>query len=1137
MLQTKSCRALLGALMLTGLGLSHAAYAATLTVTGLADSGAGTLRAQIAAAAPGDTTNFSVTGTITLGSPLPTLSINDVAITEGNSGTKNIAFTVTRSGDTSGAITFNYNTANDTAAAPGDYTAVVNGSGVIAAGATTGTFNIPIKGDKLVEANETFTVTISNPTGATITTATGSGTITNDDNAPVTAPFAASTWAGRAIINRPTAATDADGNAIAYSAGTTAPTHGTLDGVLASDGLFLYTPDNTGYTGDDTFTLNASDGANTTPLTVTVTISAAPAPGTLIYTSVGASDCNAVGATSFANGYNSLLLGKENTMYGAGTWALSNRGVSGFTTADLLRVVGGKRVLDLAVADAPRAFTLWIGPNDVKNFALAHFFVDATEPEIVAFLNQFGSAYTTVLTALTGALGGSPAGIVTANIPKIGNLPAALAFSVPQRAALNDLCRRTSDVINAAAVGKAPVVDLYTGSDSALAGDTAADGFHPSDQGYQKLADGFWLLLRPQLNRLPVAVAQTLSTPEGSNLNGTLTASDPDLDEGALTLTVNQPAAGKGSVVFNAADNTFTYSAPNADYNGDGSFTFTAANSTSTSSAGTITVTVTPVNDAPVAVDDDYSTNFGTKLTIAAPGVLNDDSDVDLDALSVADNDTGTAAIDPVTAPTHGTLVLKADGSFTYTPTLLYVGDDSFTYKATDGSLSSNEATVMLHIAANTPPVAVDDSTVTDEDTFVDIGVIKNDTDLESAGADLSVKAGSIANVTGGTAVLQADNRTVRFTPTLNANDGNTPGGFSFTYKTTDGNADSPTAATVTITVNAVNDAPTSLSLSNNSIAENAGAGAVVGTLTASAAEGDALTYSLPEGRSSNLLFTIAGDTLQAKGSLNFEKKNSYGVFVRVMDAAGLSLDKAFTISVTNTNDAPVLDSSGDTQIPAAGSSVAELLATGANRAPISDEDAGALRGIAIAGVDNMQGRWQYSLNGGATWLLLGAPSSNNARLLVVDGSNTRVRYVLKSGSVAPVVDKLRFFAWDQSSGTNGGLADASASLRAGKSAFSLALESARVVVSAGTPIPSPLPPGAGPQASAFASSDSIELHFSGAIPASGFAVTVNGASVKVQSAVRVGQAVTLLLAEGALKTGDKVGVSWKDGAASAIAE
>src|SRR5439155_226782 len=121
-------------------------------------------------------------------------------------------------------------------------------------------------------------------------------------------------------------------------------------------------------------------------------------------------------------------------------------------------------------------------------------------------------------------------------------------------------------------------------------------------------------------------------------------------------------------------------------------------------------------------------------------------------------------------------------------------------YKASDGSLvSANAATVTVHVAAvNDAPVAVDDSANTNEDTYVDIPVSGNDTDVDNPNSDLSVAAGTIAGVHGGSAVLQAGNRTVRFTPAADANDGNTPGGFGFSYKASDGSLVSANAATVT---------------------------------------------------------------------------------------------------------------------------------------------------------------------------------------------------------------------------------------------------------------------------------------------------------------------------------------------------
>jgi len=119
-------------------------------------------------------------GTISNDDP-PGISINDVSIIEGNSGTKTLLFTITLSQPASQNVTFNVATANGTATAPSDYVAKSVTGKTIVAGATTATTSITINGDTTIEPNETFTVTLSNIVGAVATKATGTGTITNDD--------------------------------------------------------------------------------------------------------------------------------------------------------------------------------------------------------------------------------------------------------------------------------------------------------------------------------------------------------------------------------------------------------------------------------------------------------------------------------------------------------------------------------------------------------------------------------------------------------------------------------------------------------------------------------------------------------------------------------------------------------------------------------------------------------------------------------------------------------------------------------------------------------------------------------------------------------------------------------------------
>jgi hypothetical protein len=180
----------------------------TATGTGTIPSGGATGTTPVSVTINGDaifenTETFTVTlsaptnatisraqgvGTISNDDTAPTLAINSVSVVEGNSGTRDLEFTVTRTGLTALPASFTAATANGSATAPSDYLAALAGSTTIAAGGATGTTTLTatINGDNVVEPNETFTVTLSAPVSATIATATGTGTITNDDIAGVT---------------------------------------------------------------------------------------------------------------------------------------------------------------------------------------------------------------------------------------------------------------------------------------------------------------------------------------------------------------------------------------------------------------------------------------------------------------------------------------------------------------------------------------------------------------------------------------------------------------------------------------------------------------------------------------------------------------------------------------------------------------------------------------------------------------------------------------------------------------------------------------------------------------------------------------------------------------------------------------
>ena len=192
------------------------------------------------------------------------------------------------------------------------------------------------------------------------------------------------------------------------------------------------------------------------------------------------------------------------------------------------------------------------------------------------------------------------------------------------------------------------------------------------------------------INDAPVAEDQTVNTDEDTPVAITLTADDVDGDP--LTWINGDPAHG---TLTGTAPN-LSY-APDADWFGTDTFTFTVNDGTLDSNIATVTILVAPVNDAPVAVDDAYSMNANTALTVEAPGILENDIDIEDDPLTVV----------LVTDVAHGTLALEADGSFVYTPEVNFTGLVTFTYMANDGMYDSNIATVTIQVSGEFADLAL----------------------------------------------------------------------------------------------------------------------------------------------------------------------------------------------------------------------------------------------------------------------------------------------------------------------------------------------------------------------------------------------------------------------------------------------
>ncbi|HMS55856.1 MAG TPA: Ig-like domain-containing protein [Fimbriimonadaceae bacterium] len=186
-----------------------------------------------------------------------------------------------------------------------------------------------------------------------------------------------------------------------------------------------------------------------------------------------------------------------------------------------------------------------------------------------------------------------------------------------------------------------------------------------------------------EVNVAPVADDQNVTTDEDQPVNITLTGSDSDLPANTLSYSV---VAGPTNGMLSGTAPNLTYT-PNANFNGADSFTFKINDGTEDSNIATVSITVDAVNDAPTAQDDNYNTAEDTLLDVDAPGVLGNDSDLDVGLTAIL-----------VTGPSFGTLNLNSDGSFEYTPQANFNGVDTFTYKANDGQEDSNVATVTITV-------------------------------------------------------------------------------------------------------------------------------------------------------------------------------------------------------------------------------------------------------------------------------------------------------------------------------------------------------------------------------------------------------------------------------------------------------
>lgn len=522
------------------------------------------------------------------------------------------------------------------------------------------------------------------------------------------------------------------------------PANGAL--TLNADGSFSYTP-NGGFSGADSFTYKANDGAaDSNVATVTLTVNP------------GANQPPAVAADSAAV---TVVEGQPATNSGT---ASDPDGDAVSLTASVGAVVNnndGTWSWSFPPTDGPaQSQTVTISASDGREGAAQTSFeltVNNAAPTANAGPDQ--SVYRNDTVTLSGTWT-DPAGAADNLYSWKWDLDGDTVADDSGTASYGDTVARTTSF---AVDGAATLTFSVTDKDGATHTDSVQITV---------------------VNRAPTASNQSLSTGEDTALPVTLAAADADHDP-LIFNTLSLPANG----TLSGEPPHLTYT-PNPDYFGADSFTFQVNDGLAESNVATVNINVISVNDPAVAVDDSATSDEDTPVVI----------DVQANDSAGPANEDQTLTTTDVTAPAHGAVIIKLDGSVKYTPALNYNGSDSFAYTVCDSDNGCATATVTVLVnTVNDPPVAANDTVTTAEDTPVTFNVLANDDDVDG---NLDAGSARVVNPPANGLLTAGSGGAFTYTPNP---DYYGPDSFSYEVCDTDDVCDD---ATVTITVTPVNDAP-----------------------------------------------------------------------------------------------------------------------------------------------------------------------------------------------------------------------------------------------------------------------------------------------------------------------------------------
>ena len=763
-------------------GLSFAA--ATRTISGTPTAAQAAANYTLAATdADGDkaTLRFSI------GIAGITVSIDSPSVTEGDSGSKNLTFTATLSTASAQQVTVQYADAGTGTATSGtDYTAITGGTLTFTAGTTSQTFNVSVTGDTTDEVDETILVTLSNASGATISTATGTGTITDNDDPPTVSVAAASVTEGDSGSTNLTftatlSAASGKQVTVTWAEGTGGTATSGTDYTAITGGTLTFAAGTTSQTFNVSVTGDVVDESNETvvvtlssPTNATISATAGSATGTITDNDATPTSITlTVNDDSVDEGDGDTTITVTATVDGAtrfGTARTVSVSVAGSGTASAVDFAAVSDFnITIAAGAASKSETFTLSPTDDS--------VDETDETITVSGTSTGLTVNQDTITLSDD-DATPSITLSVDDSSVAEDDGATTITVT--ATVDGTTRFVDDTtveVSVAGSGTATAVDFAAVSNfnisiaAEAASGTETFTLTPTDDAVDETNETVTVsgtsgsltvnsdtITLTDDDDAPTAITLTVNDNSVAEDDGATTITVTATVDGttrfaaATTVTVSVAGSGTATAVDFAAVSDFNISIAAEAQSKTGTFTLTPTNDVVDETNETVTVSGTSgsltVNSATITLTDDDAAPTAISLTVNDNSVGEGDGATTITVTATVDGATRFAAATTVTVSVAGSgtatavdfaavsdfnisiaaEAASANETFTLTPTNDVVDEttETVTVSGESGSLTVNSATISLtddDAAPTSITLTVNDNSVAEDDGATTITV------------------------------------------------------------------------------------------------------------------------------------------------------------------------------------------------------------------------------------------------------------------------------------------------------------------------------------------------------------------------------------------------------------------------------